>query len=172
MENMQQLLVLTDDQGNPINTATRDVCHRGKGLRHWGFILLVKNSEGKYIICKRADTKSCGAGLWDASVVSHVLPGETPLSGAMRRSKEELGISVSNIEDIGGFTYEASYGEYCENEYCTVLIGFSDKLSNPNPEEISEIRLLTLEQLRNDIKRDKSNYAPWLSIPLKKLLIK
>ena len=84
MENMQQLLVLTDDQGNPIGTATRDVCHRGKGRRHWGFILLVKNSDGKYILCKRADTKSCGAGLWDASVVSHVLPGEAALSAYLK----------------------------------------------------------------------------------------
>ena len=165
---MQQLLVLTDDNGRILGTATRKECHYGKGRRHWGFILLVKNSEGKFILCKRADTKSCGPGLWDASVVSHVLPDETAQAAAIRRAGEELHISVTNIVDHGGFVYEASYGEYSENEYCSVLVGQSHDEPVANPEEISEIMYKTSEELQKGASENESLYAPWLTIPLKK----
>lgn len=171
MEDMQQLLILMSDDGKHIGTETREECHKGLGKRHWGYILLLKYPDNRYIFSRRSNTKSCGANLWDASVVSHVISGETLFQAIRRRTPEELGVTdISEMNDIGGFVYTAPYGKWSENEYCSVVLGMTNQMPDPNPKEISETKLLTIDQIVNDIKRDESIYAPWLVMPFEKFL--
>ena len=167
MDNMNQQLILMSEAGKPIGFASREECHRGAGRLHWGYILLLHYPDGKFLLTRRADTKKCGAGLWDASVVSHVLSGETLFEAIERRAREEVSISISKFTNLGAFVYTASYGEYSENEYCSVVVGSTDQVPDPNPEEISEIRFLNFVQLQDAIKAYPKTFAPWLTIPVK-----
>jgi len=62
-------------------------------------IMLVKNSEGKFLFLRRSKEEHYGAGLWD-------FPGgakeflESPEQGAIRECKEESGIDVTSVKLI------------------------------------------------------------------------
>ena len=167
-EQKDQLLITVDKNGTQIGTANRYDCHFGDGKTHLAFMGFVVNNNRSIVLTKRSDKKSLWAGFWDASVISHVLPGETVEDAANRRGKEELGIEVE-FEDKGAFFYFAKHGESAENEFCHVLIGKTDQEVYPNPVEISEIKKMKLSQLKEEIHSNPDNFTPWLMIALKKI---
>lgn len=169
-EQKNQLLVVVDQKGIPKGTATREVCHSGEGKPHMAFMALVIDKNGSIILTKRSKNKSLWGGYWDASVVSHVLPGETPEIAARRRGKEELGIEV-DFQDLGAFYYFAKFGQNCENEYCHVLVGESNGEVEFNPVEIEEIKKITLAELKEEIKDNSEIFTPWLKLALEKVNI-
>ncbi len=69
-------------------------------------IMLVRNSEGKYLFLRRSSEEHYGAGLWD-------FPGgakeflESPEEGAFRECKEESGIAVKDEKKIWYFVTRA-----------------------------------------------------------------
>ena len=167
-ERKEQLLILCDKKGNPVGQATREVCHKGKGKTHLAFLAFIVDSELKVVLTRRAKKKTLWADFWDASVVSHVLSGETPLTSANRRGKEELGVDVS-FELLGGFYYFAQHGESAENEYCYVLLGTTDREVIANPVEIDALKRISFSALLMDSKKHSVNYTPWLLISLSKI---
>ena len=167
-ERKEQLLTLCDRQGNPVGQATREVCHKGKGKPHLAFLAFIVDSDGSVVLTRRAKKKSLWALYWDASVVSHVLPGETPLSAANRRGKEELGVDVS-FELLGGFYYFALHGKSSENEYCYVLLGTTGGEVIANPVEIDAVKRISFSALLSDSKNSPEKYTPWLILSLAKI---
>ncbi|MBI2611553.1 NUDIX domain-containing protein [Candidatus Gottesmanbacteria bacterium] len=166
-ERENQLLQTTDTIGRIIGTATRRQCHFEKGIPHLAFLALLYTEEDFIFLQKRSDKKSLWNKFWDASVVSHVLPGETVTSAAKRRGLEELGVEVE-FKDLGAFYYFAKYGQSCENEYCHVLVGKTDKVIHPNPVEITQTQQVKIEDLKKNIEAKPDQYTPWLKIALQK----
>lgn len=169
-ERKDQLLQLTDQKGVVIDTATREECHKGSGKTHLAFMAILINKDGKFILTRRSDKKSLWAKYWDASVVSHVLPGETVVEAAKRRCREELGVEA-DFTVFGAFVYQEKHGESCENEYCHVLTGKTGKEVDPNPIEICEIKLVTREELFRDLKIQSDKFTPWLKLAVEKNLV-
>lgn len=167
-EDKNQKLIVVNRWGRKKAIASREVCHQGRGKRHLAFMAFVFDKEGKVILTKRSKVKSLWGGYWDASVVSHVLPGETPKSAAKRRAKEELGIEV-DFENLAAFSYFAKFEKNCENEYCYILSGKTTQEVFPNPVEIEEIRKLNWEDLRRELKEKAKIFTPWLKIGLEKI---
>lgn len=169
-EQKKQLLQLVDIKGNIIGTATREQCHKGKGLTHLAFLAFVFDKSGKIILTKRSKQKSLWGNFWDASVVSHVLPNETVEQAANRRGKEELGVDV-HFKDLGAFLYYIKHGDSSENEYCHVLDGQTREYATANPIEVSEIMHTSVEKLKLLVKKNPQFYTPWLKIALEKFTI-
>lgn len=167
-ERKDQLLITVDKNGNKTGTATRHVCHKGDGIPHLAFMAFILDGKNNIILTKRSEKKSLWAGFWDASVVSHVLPGETVEEAANRRGKEELGIAIP-FKTIGAYYYFAKHGGSAENEYCFVLIGKTNKDIHPNPLEFEKVLKVTFADLRKDIKKGKEKYTPWLLLSLGKI---
>ncbi len=170
-EQKHQILITCDKKGNPVGTETRDICHKGDGKTHLAFMAFILDQDKNIILAKRSGSKSLWSGFWDASVVSHVLEGETPQSAAKRRGKEEMGIDVE-FEDKGAFYYFAKHGESAENEFCHVLIGKSIQLVDFNSVEIESIRKVTINDLKKEILDYPRIFTPWLKIALEKVEIK
>jgi isopentenyl-diphosphate delta-isomerase len=168
-EEKKQLLILVDKEGKRKGEATREECHRGKGKTHLAFMVFLFDKEGNLILTKRSKNKSLWPDYWDASIVSHVLSGETPEKAAKRRGKEELGIEV-DFKDIGAFYYFAKHGNEAENEYCHVLVGRTDKQIFPNPVEIEAVEKINFSTLREKIRKNPDDYTPWLKLAFKKLI--
>lgn len=160
-EKKDQLLITTDKKGNRLGTARRDICHQGEGITHLAFLAFIINDKGEVILSKRSKRKSLWSNFWDAAVVSHVLPGESVEQAANRRGKEEMGVNIK-FKDLGAFYYFAKQGENCENEYCHVLIGVSQEEVDFNPVEIEEIKKLQMETLKEELKKNKEQFTPWL----------
>lgn len=169
-ERKEQILITVDKDGNRIGQASREECHKGEGKPHLAFMAFVLNKDNKIILTQRSGKKSLWTGFWDASVVSHVLAGETPEAAARRRGREELGIET-DFMDLGAFYYHANYNGNSENEYCHVLIGKTNEKIYYNPIEIEEIRPIGKYELRKEIKVNPQIYTPWLKIAVDKRLL-
>lgn len=167
-EREEQLLITTDQNGKPTGTDTRKNCHTRDGKTHLAFMAILYGREGMIYLQKRSQKKSLWDTFWDGSVVSHVLPGETVEEACNRRGKEELGVEVEFV-DRGAFYYFAKYGNNCENEYCHVLVGVTDKVIHPNPVEIEEIKEQKFDDLKKDIQENPNQYTPWLKIAVEKI---
>jgi isopentenyl-diphosphate delta-isomerase len=166
-ERKDQLLVVTDKSGNRIDTATREECHKGDGKPHLAFVAFVIDKDKKIVLTQRSSFKSLWANKWDAGTISHVLPGETVEEAAKRRGREELGIEAE-FKNLGAFYYFARHGASCENEYCHVLIGKTDKIIEPNPVEIRKIRKVTYKRMLDELKKNPDDFTPWFKIALEK----
>lgn len=164
-ERKNQLLTVVNKNGDPLGVSTREECHNGAGKPHLAFMAFVIDRENKIILTKRSKSKSLWTGFWDASVVSHVLSGETPETAARRRGREELGIKV-NFKNLGAFYYHARFGNMSENEYCHCLIGIFNGEIHPNPVEIENIRKVSLAELKDEISAGPGLFTPWLKLAL------
>ncbi len=71
-----------------------------EGLFHLVCDVLVKHSDGSYLLMKRDLNKHHG-GLWEATSGGSALKGETPLECAKRELFEETGIVATNIKEVG-----------------------------------------------------------------------
>lgn len=166
-ERKNQLLVVVDKDGTQKRFATREECHKERGQTHLAFMAFILDNEGKVILAKRSKIKSLWGGFWDATVVSHILSGETPMQAANRRGKEEMGVDLV-FKSIGSFHYFAEHGESSENEYCYCLIGKTEQKVYPNPVEISEIRKIDIDNLKKEIEINPDNFTPWLKLAIDK----
>ncbi len=166
-EKIDQLLITTDKEGKPIGQATRKVCHEGKGRTHLAFLAFLLDEDNNIYLQKRSLQKSLWDGYWDASVVSHVLPGESVEQAAKRRGKEELGVDVT-FKNLGGFYYFAKYNGNCENEYCHLLIGKTTAPISHNPVEIEQVRKIKLTELKKELNTKNTHFTPWLRLALEK----
>ena len=94
---------------------------------------------------------------------------EDPIDCAHRRLKEELGIEVSELLYKNKIDYKADVGNgLIENETVDVFVGFvktKEKLKmHLNQNEVSEIKWLTFEALKEEISLAPSMFTPWLRI--------
>ena len=70
------------------------------GLFHLVCDILVKHTDGTYLLMQRDYRKSYG-GMWEATAGGAALKGETPLTCAIRELREETGIVASNLTEVG-----------------------------------------------------------------------
>lgn len=166
-ERRDQLLLTVDKEGNPVGTASRHICHTGEGRTHLAFLAFIADDKRMLTLTRRSKQKSLWPGYWDASTISHVLPGETPPTATQRRGREELGVNVE-FTDLGAFYYFARHENGVENEYCHVLIGTSNQEIRPNPVEIDKIKKVSLPELLRETAMHKDAFTPWLLIALEK----
>lgn len=169
-EQKGQFLITCDKDGNPIEQATREECHKGNGKTHLAFMAFVYDGKGNMWMTRRSKKKSLWGGYWDASIVSHVLLGESVEEATRRRGKEELGCDVE-FKRVGSFYYFAKFDGDCENEFCHVLVGKTSETPHPNPVEIEEVKKMKAPQLYDEVTRHEKIYTPWLIIAVKKLEI-
>ena len=162
-EKKEQLLILTDKKGNQTGSSSRESCHQGLGKTHLAFMALIIDRQNNLILARRSKNKTLWALFWDASVVSHVLHGETVIEAANRRGKEEMGVDLE-FKDIGAFYYFEKFNGNSENEYCHVLIGTAEKDVEFNPVEIDAVRKIRIENLLKEIRLNPGFFTPWLKI--------
>lgn len=161
----QEILVLVDELDNQIGTDTRENCHLGRGRRHRAYTVFLFHG-GKLLLQRRSEKKTLWPGAWDVSFTSHVYPGETYRQAAARKGKQELDAKFGELRDVYSFVYFAPQGEWAENEFCRLLVGEFDGKVNPNPDEISAIRWVTVPELKKAIESDPGTYTPWLKLSL------
>ena len=165
MSNQQvEWLVLVDDNDREMGIDTRENCHRGMGRRHRAFVVFLFDQKGRMLLQRRSMKKKLWPAFWDVSVTSHVYQGETYEGAGIRRSRQELNVSVGKLDRKLDYTYFAKFGDYCENEFCVLLVGKLQGEPDPNPDEIMETKFATMEELSIDMARNPDAYTPWFKI--------
>lgn len=168
----KSLLTVVDEEDNVINHLSWDKVHEGDGLLHRAVTVLLFNNRGELLMQKRSEQKRLWPSYMDASVATHTFSDESYEDAARRRLTEELGIAGRvNLEKMFVFQYHAKYRDVgSEREMCAVLRANYNGEINPNPEEISEYRFMSLAELKSDVLKNPDTYTPWLHEILRKLL--
>ena len=167
----EELVILVDENDNPIGTEEKVKCHLPNGKLHRAFTVLLFDKDGKLVLTRRAKEKMLWPGDWDGTFASHPREAETYVSSGERRMPEELGIE-GKLDYLHKFEYHVPYKDVgSENEICGTLIGIIDKDSEPKgiEGEIDEIKWIFAKELLSELKTNPQIYCPWMLIALELL---
>jgi isopentenyl-diphosphate delta-isomerase len=157
---MEENVILVDDNDNEIGLMAKTEAHK-KALLHRAISVFIFNSDGKWLLQRRALTKYHSGGLWTNACCTHPLPNESNIDAANRRLKEEMGMHGS-LKELFNFTYKETLdNELTEHELDHVFIGTTDLTPNINADEVAEYKYISYDDLIRDIQNNASNYTVW-----------
>lgn len=162
---MEEMVVLVDPKDNVLGRMDKLVAHQ-TGVLHRAFSVFLFNQKGEMLLQQRAKSKYHSPGQWTNACCSHPRLLESYKDAAKRRLMEELGIEVS-ISEKFHFIYKASVGgELTEHELDHVFTGIYDGKFHLNPEEVMNVRYISLEELEKEMQAYPNLFTPWFTIIL------
>ncbi len=162
---MEEQVVLVSENDEILGFMEKQQAHIN-GILHRAFSVFLFNKNGEMLLQKRAASKYHSPNQWTNAVCSHPRRGETYLEGAKRRLKEELGIET-NLEEKFHFIYKAHVGDNLwEHELDHVFIGNYEGEFRLNPEEVSEVRYISSENLEKELSENPEHFTEWFKIIL------
>ncbi|MBN1174789.1 MAG: isopentenyl-diphosphate Delta-isomerase [Micromonosporaceae bacterium] len=167
-DHREDLLVVTvDERGAAVGTCTVAEAHTGFGVRHRAFSVLLRDSEGRVLLQRRAEAKTRYFGVWANTCCGHPAPGEAVVAAAARRLTEEMGLRGVRLTEVGAFVYHAvdAATSRAEYEFDHVLVGQSDDDPTPDPLEVADWCRSDLSLLLGCPEQaadGEGQYAPWL----------
>lgn len=158
-------VIIVDADDNALGTMEKLKAHQD-GVLHRAFSVLLFNDNDELLIHQRAASKYHSPSLWTNSYCSHPKPGETTEDAAIRRAMEEMGIACSP-QFLYKFLYEVAFdNDLIEHELDHVFIGRFNGVPSPNPEEVSDWKYISMEQLLEDVRQQPSAYTHWFKLIL------
>lgn len=139
-----------------------------RGLKHKAVSIFVMN-KGRVLIQQRALHKYHTPGLWANTCCTHPGWHETDADCAVRRLKDELGITGLYPSYKDTIEYRADVGGgLIEHEVVAVFVAQApdDLHIAPNPEEVMATRWVNIYDLAAEVERHPDRYTPWLRIYL------
>jgi isopentenyl-diphosphate delta-isomerase len=160
------LVELVDTEGAPAGAVSVSDAHRAPGQLHRAFSVVLRDPSGRVLLQQRAAVKTRFPLRWANTCCGHPLPGETPATAAGRRLIEEIGVDNVELTDIGIYSYYAEDPTtgLVEYEYDHVLLGDvpADIRLLVDPDEVADVRWVSVEDLNAGMREDLRSYAPWL----------
>ena len=161
---MEYLDVL-DEKGNLTGKKKpRDEVHRD-GDWHRTVYVWIMNAQGELLIQKRSPNKESAPNKWDASAAGHVEAGDWPINAGVREVKEELGIELKT-EQLQYLFTDRTFADpakpFKNNQFNEVFVAKVDvDLSQIKiqEEEVSEVRFLSINDLKKEIREGKEDYC-------------
>lgn len=162
-------VVLVDANDKEIGTMAKMEAHE-KGCLHRAFSLFILNSKGEMLLQQRALSKYHSPGMWTNACCSHPRQGEELETAVVRRTEEELGITVLP-EYLFNFTYKAQFSNgLVEHEFDHVFVARFDDDLNFNPAELMAYKFVEMSALLADVEKHPEMYTPWFLIALPKFV--
>ena len=136
-----ELIVLVDDDGEPIGTADKLASHHAETPLHLAFSCYVFDARGRLLVTRRAADKLVWPGVWTNSVCGHPAPGESMAAAIERRLSYELGMRADGIEPVlPHYRYRAPpFRGIVEHEFCPVFVARAAGDPQPNPAEVADV---------------------------------
>ncbi len=163
---MDPIIIVCDDSGNKTGEyIPREVGHTGEGKHHLAITVLLINNKRQVLLQERKHKRF--DKLWDLTGATDLYrfegnKDETYEEATLRCLKKEYGIEkVDNLENLGGFNYFAKWGQYCENEFCVMMVGEYDAEVNLSLEAGYSYKWVNKEDFLKDIETNPQNYTPW-----------
>lgn len=160
---MEELVVLVNPQDEVLGLMEKMQAHEN-GLLHRAFSVFLFNKKGEMLLQQRAAGKYHSPLQWTNACCSHPRENESYLDAAKRRLKEELGISTE-LTPRFHFLYKADVGQNLwEHELDHVFTGDYDGEFELNPDEVAEIKYISIENLETEITVYPERYTEWFKI--------
>lgn len=166
----EELVVLVDEDDCELGTMEKQAAHVNGGTLHRAFSVFILDEQDRLMLQKRAKGKYHFGGLWTNTCCSHPRPGETPLEGARRRLKEEMGLDL-RLGRRGSFIYKAhdSASNLTEHELDHVFVGRTSDEPTLNAEEAEEWRWIAMDELVDELAESPERYTPWFPLAITQL---
>jgi isopentenyl-diphosphate Delta-isomerase len=162
-------VILVNEEDQPVGTMEKMEVHQ-QGLLHRAFSVFIFDRQGNMLLQKRAAGKYHGAGLWTNACCSHPYPGESTESAAERRLFEELGFNTP-LKKAFEFVYKAKVeNDLTEHEYDHVFIGTYEGEINPDEEEVSDFRYVSISQIKKELEEQPGTFTSWFKIAFPRVL--
>lgn len=139
-----------------------------KGLRHKAVSVFVMDGEN-VLLQRRALGKYHTPGLWANTCCTHPMWNEAPADCAVRRLKEELGITGLYPAHRDRVEYRADVGNgLIEHEVVDIYLAMAERkmIVKPNPAEVMQVEWVGFYDLAAEIQRRPNRFTPWLQIYL------
>jgi isopentenyl-diphosphate Delta-isomerase len=175
---MGDQVILVDEQDRELGLADKMSVHRGHGQLHRAVSVLIyrkNNGTVEVLLQKRAGTKPLWPGYWTNTICTHPRKNESPADCAVRRLKEEMGISIHNADltKTDDFYYHSSYtSDLAEHEYDHVFLCRYDGPVTPAPAEVSGWRWVSWFDVIVEVTQHPERFTGWfrLMVEREKLL--
>lgn len=158
---VEEYLDVLNEDGSPTGESFTYKEVHNRGLLHRTVRVWFINLKGEVLLQKRSMNKKIFPGLWDAGVGGHVSSGESSVEGAMKETREEIGLEIPKEEYHLIFTVRAPktkyFDDFIDNELNDVYIVRRDlDISSLQMEkdELDEVRWLDLETFEKWVKSD------------------
>lgn len=160
-----EYLDVYDENGEPTGTFLRSEVH-AKGLWHKAIHVWLINDRGELLIQRRSPLKENHPNQWDIPAAGHLTAGQEETEAAIRETKEELGIDVSedNLELIGNVKQESASngGKYINKEINNIYLVHTDKeieQMTMQPEEVAELKYIDPKELKKIIDSEDPEFV-------------
>jgi isopentenyl-diphosphate delta-isomerase len=164
----EQFVILVDNNDNQTGSMSKLEAHE-KGLLHRAISVFIINSQGEWILQRRAFDKYHSNGLWTNTCCTHPKPGESNIDSAKRRLSEEMGINCDLIE-LFSFTYKEKLDNgYTENEFDHVFFGISDNEPIINTSEVEDWVAVLFSELHEMVQSNPNEFTFWFKEIYKKV---
>lgn len=156
----EERVVLVDEKDNELGTMPKMEAHE-KALLHRAISVFIFNSEGDWLLQRRALHKYHSSGLWSNAACTHPRERESYLEAANRRLEEEMGMKTE-LTNLFHFIYKEKLdNELTEHELDYVFIGYSDEIPNFNPDEVCNYKYISYDELSEDVAVYPERYTYW-----------
>jgi|TARA_B110000438_G_C15287657_1_gene425478 isopentenyldiphosphate isomerase len=152
-QNFTEIFDVVDEEDCVIGQASRKLVHE-KGLTHRSIHVLVFDSKNRLFLQKRSLNKDENPEQWDTSASGHVDSGEDYDESAARELWEELGIRAKV-----SLWMKLKACEETLREHVGIFKCVSDEEMTLEPNEISDGKFFTLEEIENSIKNTPDLYT-------------
>lgn len=167
---IEQVILLSDD-GQPVGVADKATVHSRETPLHLAFSCHVFGPDGRMLVTRRALGKATWPGVWTNAFCGHPAPGEAVGTAIARRARDEIGISVGEVEVIlPDFRYRAvDASGIVENEICPVYRATTADVVVPNPAEVAEFAWVEPRALAGAVAAAPFAFSPWFGWQLEQL---
>ena len=175
---MAEAVIQVTEHDEVIGPVSKLDSHHQIGKYHRAFSVLLFDKSGRLLLQKRASHKITFPNVWANSCCSHPLYSDEEMEtrnhlgvkrAAIRKLEQELGIdpsqvSIDKFEFVTKMRYQARQDEeWIEREVDHCMVIHADVDVNPNPNEVSEIKWVSQEELEGMLIADdpENVIAPW-----------
>ena len=158
-------VVLLDETGRPIGVAPKSEVHHRDTPLHLAFSCYVIDLDGRLLVTRRALDKRTWPGVWTNSCCGHPAPGEPVEEAVVRRTQQELGIELTDVEVVlPDFRYRAVMDDgTVENEICPVYVATcrEPEAIAPDADEVADHVWEDWPTFRSDVLEGRRPVSPW-----------
>lgn len=154
--NPAELLAVVDAHDNEIGAERRDVIHRDL-LLHRAIHLFIYHPDGRLLLQQRSAQKDMYPLHWEC-VGGHLSPGETYHDAAIREAQEELGLTLTTLEEVAKLPASPD----TDYEFITIYKAVTPAPITPDPAEVLATTWQTPAHWQTEIQNSARLFSPTL----------
>jgi isopentenyl-diphosphate Delta-isomerase len=141
---------------------SRDEVHRD-GDWHKSVHIWILNSNNELLIQRRSAKKDTHPNEWDISVAGHLSAGEASITGALKETKEEIGLDLQpdDYKLLFTITNQSTPRGFINNEYNDVYLVRKDLDLNKLilEDDVAEVKFIKVKELKKIIECEGKGFV-------------